>query len=428
MAADQTQIQLGLLLGPDPGHFETLISNLMSSSNEQRSHAESLLSLIRQSHPDALALNLARTLTSSALPECRAMAAILLRKHLTRDDSSSFIYTRLTPSTQNNLKSVLLLQLQKEGDKSILKKLCDAVSELSASVLPDGAWPELLPFVFQCLVTFNTKIQESALLILSRLSQFVGEVLITHIDTLHEVFSRFLGNENVDLRIAALEATVNFIMNCLPGLGDKEKFQDLLPLMMRTLTEALNKGNELSAQEALELLIELAATEPRFLRKQLVDVVGSMLQVAEAEGLEEGTRHLAIEFVVSLAEARERAPGMIRKLPEFIRRLFLVLMNMLLDLEDDPLWHSAENEDEDAGETSNYGFGQECLDRLAISLGGNTILPVASEVFPGFLAAPEWQKHHAVLIALAQIAEGCSKVINISSSNCCGLFVFIHAN
>ncbi|KAH9784507.1 TOG domain-containing protein [Citrus sinensis] len=408
---DSTQQELALLLGPNPAHFETLISNLMSSSNEHRSHAEVLLSHLRQSHPDALALNLSRMLSSSSLPECRAMSAILLRKHLTRDDSTSFIFTRLAPSTQANLKSVLLVQLQNETNKSIIKKICDAVSELAASVLPDGDWPELIPFIFQCLVTFNDKIQESALLILSRMSQFVGEVLIAHGDTLHEVFSKFLESNNFDLRIAALEATVNFIMNCLPSLGEKERFLDLLPLMMRTLTEALNKGNESSAQEALELLIELAATEPRFLRKQLVDVVGSMLQVAEAEGLEEGTRHLAIEFVVSLAEARERAPGMMRKLPQFIRRLFLVLMNMLLDLEDDPMWHSAETEDEDAGETSDYGFGQECLDRLAISLGGNTILPVASAVFPGFLAAPEWQKHHAVLIALAQIAEGCSKVM-----------------
>ncbi|KAH9728481.1 TOG domain-containing protein [Citrus sinensis] len=409
--ADSTQQELALLLGPNPAHFETLISNLMSSSNEHRSHAEVLLSHLRQSHPDAFALNLSRMLSSSSLPECRAMSAILLRKHLTRDDSTSFIFTRLAPSTQANLKSVLLVQLQNETNKSIIKKICDAVSELAASVLPDGDWPELIPFIFQCLVTFNDKIQESALLILSRMSQFVSEVLIAHGDTLHEVFSKFLGSNNFDLRIAALEATVNFIMNCLPSLGEKERFLDLLPLMMRTLTEALNKGNESSAQEALELLIELAATEPRFLRKQLVDVVGSMLQVAEAEGLEEGTRHLAIEFVVSLAEARERAPGMMRKLPQFIRRLFLVLMNMLLDLEDDPMWHSAETEDEDAGETSDYGFGQECLDRLAISLGGNTILPVASAVFPGFLAAPDWQKHHAVLIALAQIAEGCSKVM-----------------
>ncbi|RVW46937.1 Importin-5 [Vitis vinifera] len=65
---------------------------------------------------------------------------------------------------------------------------------------------------------------------------------------------------------------------------------------------------------------------------------------------------------------------------------------MLLDIEDDPVWHSAEEEHEDAGETSNYSVGQECLDRLSISLGGNTIVPVASELLPAYLAAPEWQK------------------------------------
>lgn len=177
------------------------------------------------------------------------------------------------------------------------------------------------------------------------------------------------------------------------------------------MTEALNNGNEPTAQEALELLIELAGTEPRFLRRQLVEVVGSMLQIAEAESLEEGTRHLAIEFVITLAEARERAPGMMRKLPQFISRLFAILMKMLLDIEDDPVWHSAESEDEDAGESSNYSVGQECLDRLSISLGGNTIIPVASEQLPAYLAAPEWEKHHAALIAIAQIAEGCAKVM-----------------
>ncbi|CAJ2640009.1 unnamed protein product [Trifolium pratense] len=83
----------------------------------------------------------------------------------------------------------------------------------------------------------------------------------------------------------------------------------------------------------------------------------------------------------------------------------------LLDIEDDPAWHAALTEDEDAGETTNYGFGQECLDRLSISLGGNTIVPVASELLPTYLVSPEWQKHNAALVAIAQIAEGCSKVM-----------------
>ncbi|KAK7278897.1 hypothetical protein RJT34_23936 [Clitoria ternatea] len=96
------------------------------------------------------------------------------------------------------------------------------------------------------------------------------------------------------------------IEHYLNSSSDRDQFQDLLPLITQTLIEALNFGQEATTQEELELLIELVGTEPRFLCRQIVDVVGAMLQVAEAEALEEGTRKLAIEFVVTLAEARER--------------------------------------------------------------------------------------------------------------------------
>ncbi|TYI48477.1 hypothetical protein E1A91_D13G251200v1 [Gossypium mustelinum] len=403
------QSQLAVILGSDPVPFETLISHLMSSSNEQRSHAEALFNVCKQSEPDALCLRLAHLLQVCAQPDTRAMAAILLRKLLTRDDS--YIWPRLNVSTHSSIKSVLLNQIQVETAQSLSKKLCDTVSELASSILPENGWPELLPFMFQCVSSDSPRLQESAFLIFAQLSQYIGDVLTPFIKDLHTVFLKCLSeNSNADVKIAALNAVINFIQ-CLTSSSDRDRFQDLLPAMMKTLTEALNNGNEATAQEALELLIELAETEPRFLRRQIVDVVGSMLQIAEAESLEEGTRHLAIEFVVTLAEARERAPGMMRKLPQFISRLFAILMRLLLDIEDDAAWHTAEVEDEDAGETSNYAVGQECLDRLAISLGGNTIVPVASEQFSTYLAAPEWQKHHAALIALAQIAEGCSKVM-----------------
>ncbi|XP_062076542.1 uncharacterized protein LOC133812415 [Humulus lupulus] len=403
------QAQLAAILGPDPAPFETLISHLMSSSNEQRSQAELLFNLCKQTDPDSLSLKLAHLLQFSPHPEGRAMSAILLRKQLTRDDS--YLWPRLTPATQSSLKSILLSCIQREEAKSISKKLCDTVSELASGILPDNGWPELLPFMFQCVSSDSAKLQESAFLIFAQLSQYIGDSLVPHIKELHAVFLHCLNSSSSsDVKIAALNAVINFIQ-CLSNSGDRDRFQDLLPAMMRTLTEALNNGNEATAQEALELLIELAGTEPRFLRRQITDVVGSMLQIAEAESLEEGTRHLAIEFVITLAEARERAPGMMRKLPQFISRLFAILMRMLLDIEDDPAWHSAETEDEDAGETSNYSVGQECLDRLSISLGGNTIVPVASEQLSAYLAAPEWQNHHAALIALAQIAEGCQKVM-----------------
>ncbi|XP_075489372.1 uncharacterized protein LOC142528228 [Primulina tabacum] len=412
MDADTTQLQqaqLATIMGPDPAAFETLISHLMSSSNEERSQAESIFNLLKQNDPNSLALKLSHLLSSSVRFESRAMATILLRKQLTRDDS--FIWPQLTESTRSAVKSILLSSIQREEMKSIIKKLCDTVSELASSLIPDNQWPEILPFMFQCVTSESTKLQESAFLMFSQLAQFIGETLLPYISDLHSVFLSVLNNSpNADVKIAALSAVINFIQ-CLSSSNDRDRFQDLLPSMMRTLTEALNSGQEATAQEALELLIELAGTEPRFLRRQIVDIVGSMLQIAEAESLEEGTRHLAIEFVITLAEARERAPGMMRKLPQFINRLFAILMKMLLDVEDDPAWHSAETKDEDAGETGNYSVGQECLDRLAIALGGNTIVPVASEQLQAYLAASEWQKHHAALIALAQIAEGCSKAM-----------------
>ena len=70
---------------------------------------------------------------------------------------------------------------------------------------------------------------------------------------------------------------------------------------------------------------------------------------------------------------------------------FAMLMNMLLDVEDDPGWHNDENEDEDAGKTSNYAFPHECLDKLLISLGGDTIVPIALELFLTFLADLKWK-------------------------------------
>ncbi|KAH1033537.1 hypothetical protein J1N35_045711 [Gossypium stocksii] len=245
------QSQLAIILGSDTVPFETLISHLMSSSNEQHSHAEALFNVCKQSDPDALCLHFANLLQVCAQPDTRVMAVILLRRLLTRDDS--YIWPRLNVSTYSSIKSVLLNQIQVETSQSLSKKLCDTVSELASSILPENGWPELLPFMFQCVSSDSPRFYESTFLIFAQLSQYIG--------------------------------------------------------------------------------------------------------------------------------ANERAPGMMRKLPQFISRLFAILVRLLLDIKDDAAWHTAEVEDEDAGETSNYAVGQECLDRLAISLGGNTIVPVASEQF-----------------------------------------------
>ncbi|KAL9255453.1 Importin-5-like protein [Drosera capensis] len=376
----------------------------MSPDNALRSQSESLYTLIKLNHPDSLSLLLTSTLTATTSPDLRSMSALLLRK-LVMDEC---VLSGIGSETKQTLKKGLLEAMLREESRSILKKIGDVVVELAGVELPEGTWGELMPFLYNCVVSGGARLKEAGLVVFGQLAGYIGESMVGELGMMREVLGRCLGSgEGNEVRIAALGAVVNLV-ECLGSGEERGRFEDLVPGMVGTLTEALNAGMEAMAQEALELLIDLAGTEPRFLRRRIVDVVGAILQIAEAEHLEEGTRHLAIEFVITLAEARERAPGMMRKMPQFVHRLFVILMKMLCDIEDEPDWHGAETEDEDAGETTNYS---ESLDRLAISLGGNTIVPVASEVLPAYLAAPEWQKRHAAMICLAQIAEGCVKVM-----------------
>ena len=67
------------LVAGDAAAFEGLLQMLMSSQNEQRSHAEKLFAELKK-HPDACANQLVRSLRTSPNVESRSLCAVLLRK------------------------------------------------------------------------------------------------------------------------------------------------------------------------------------------------------------------------------------------------------------------------------------------------------------------------------------------------------------
>jgi Importin repeat len=78
---------------------------------------------------------------------------------------------------------------------------------------------------------------------------------------------------------------------------------------------------------------QVAEAHPRFMRRQLGEVVAAMLQIAGADALDDATRQLAAEFLITLCEARDKAPGMMRKLPSFAEQIFQIMLKFLLDIE-----------------------------------------------------------------------------------------------
>ena len=143
-----------------------------------------------------------------------------------------------------------------------------------------------------------------------QLAVYVTSALSPHLHTLRDVLASCMagGASSMGVRVASLRATISLI-GALDDHKSRLPFQDMLPAMLDTLGAALTGGDEASAQEALESFVELAESDARFVRKHLPQVAQAMLSIAEAEALEDCTRHLAAEFLVTLAEASQPAPA-----------------------------------------------------------------------------------------------------------------------
>ncbi|OIT34177.1 hypothetical protein A4A49_19073 [Nicotiana attenuata] len=377
--------------------FETFISEYMWSTKD----------------PDSLTIKLSILIYDSDI-DFREKCAVFLKKLLTSDNDLS-TWWNLSVSTQFTIKAILLARILIEESESILKHLGDTVSGLAASLLPRNDWPELLPFLYQCLDSSSYKLIESASSIFGQLAHVLGDTVVPWVKYVHSRLLNTLNDDTLDLdnRIAGMTAAISFIQfQCVSNSNQKERFQELLPALLRRLTDTLsNSDEEVAAHDVLILFMEFARDEPRFLRRQLMDLVSTMFEIAEDERLKEGTRNLAVGILITLVQTRKRAPGMIKRLPLFISRCFALLLKLLLDVKDDPAWHSVEIMKDDTGETSNFRFGKECLERFSRALGGKSIAHIAIEQLCTYLDAPEWEKRHAAIFALAFIAKGCLKVM-----------------
>ncbi|XP_016499566.1 uncharacterized protein LOC107818124 isoform X3 [Nicotiana tabacum] len=402
--------------------FESLVSEYLCETEEKHSVAVSMINLMFQKDPNSFALKL--DVGSSHDDIDFRTKCVTLFFTLVNDDLCH--WNSLSVSTQSILKTNLLMRLKLEQSTYINEMLFETVLALAASLLPNDNWPELLSFLYHYVTDSNSNklLKDSVFSIFCFLGEVIGEKLVPWVRDLHPFFLNTLNDDTLDINVRIMAMfPVHMFIQCTPSSYEKERFQDLLPGMMKTLTDALitNGEHQEAAQAALGSLIQLAKNEPRFLRLQLVEVVNTMFEIAEAKILQECTRRLAIEFLLTLVEAREKVPGMMKKLPRFIDTCFTMFLNLILDIKDEPSWHSAEGAEINdhiysnwnRWTVDNYLYGAACLCRFSKALGGNTIAPIAIEQLSSYVVAPEWEKRHAALIALVQIVRGSSKVMMI---------------
>lgn len=399
-----------------PADLGQLLQNLQSPDNGLRSGAEQKLMnewvYGGSERQGALLLNLAQ-LAAVGPESSRAFAAVLLRRYGIKLAPEAKKLDRLfdvvSPAVRGQIRQLLLQSLLSPDQPiQVRHKIADAVAEFARRQgEATEAWPELLGALFDASKNPNPEIRQCAF----RVFAAAPEILENNKDIIPEasqVLHAGFDDSSNNVRISAVTAFSAFFQ-LLPR-STWTIFKPMLPSLLRVMEPLRQqyKTEELTA--VLESLIELVQLAPKMFIPVFKDVIEFSLAVASDKNMDENTRLSALEFVVSFAD---EAPNMCKAEPSYIEKLILQCLSMLMEVgEDDDDAADWNNEDDpQADEEDVHLAAKSSLDRMALKIGGEAMVPPLFFYLPKMLESPDWRQRHGALMAISNVAEGCREVM-----------------
>eukprot|EP01012_Entosiphon_sulcatum_P040612 TRINITY_DN542_c0_g1_i1.p1 TRINITY_DN542_c0_g1~~TRINITY_DN542_c0_g1_i1.p1 ORF type:complete len:1085 (-),score=290.63 TRINITY_DN542_c0_g1_i1:1051-4281(-) len=394
---------------PTQQEFEGIVRQLMSPDNSARGQAEAIFEQAK-GNPTWLVPALMTVIQQSNDAVVREMSSVLLRRVLKAGKDG--LFDKLSAEVQHGVKSELLKMFTQEQARKVRRSISHCIGGLASTLVEEGKWPELFPFLFASVRDGHVDLRQGALTIFASLATTVAdEALVPHLPVLKEAFQFALSEGQPSaVRMAALDASVSLVV-----VMEDEKmignYRSLLPGMLQAIAQALNENEVDLALKGLEVLITAAEAAPSFFNKFMTEFSSALLQIAQAEGLDPKVRHAAVEAILTLCETDGR--GM-KKVPTLVDTFFPLCMQWMTTVKHEQEWGVEEEDEDEDDEITNYDVGLEALDRLALALGGKVIEPVATQAIGKALSSStddpqNWRFRYAGLMALAQIAEGCQK-------------------
>jgi hypothetical protein len=401
--------------------LQGLLQTLMSNDNTARRQAEAQWDALKAQQPDALLGGLCRLLALTHVKEAeplRAMAAVLIRSLF---NFRSDFWSHLTPGSQASVRAALLQAVTNEPARHVRSKLSHTVGQLASICLINGGnyspWPELLPTVTALCQDSSALAKEAGLGVVDRLAEYCSRLLEPHAAGLVALFGSCLqSTQQLPVRVAALKAACSYLHDLEGAQALQAYATDIIPLMLSVVELTVVAGEEDVTRDALSALAAIAERQPRLLKPNLEPISHLMLALAKSEQLDQATRRLALEFLVSLCE---NASGTVRRRAGYIVEAMVPLMLDLVALveddspeevlawarRDDRLEASDGDMEDDSDEVSMAAA--ESLDRVAMALGGEVVLSVAAPIVSAFADNSDWRRRRAALLALAMLGEGC---------------------
>jgi hypothetical protein len=233
-------------------------------------------------------LQLAEGVGVAAQESHRQLCGVLLRRMVQRTAIND-VWLKLTTGAQDAVKAGVLNAIANEPQQYLRHNLAHLIGELAVTAAGDGCsdWPAVLETAQALSQNSEPKWREDSAVLFLRLSEYAGaSVVEPHAAAIHGILAGLLADSELNVRLAALEATANFV-NTLENDENKEPFVSLVGTMLSVLEQAaMNSSDEEALRRVLKGLIQLVTENAQVLRSDLEAACMAMVTIANAEELE----------------------------------------------------------------------------------------------------------------------------------------------
>ncbi|CAJ2508844.1 Uu.00g138700.m01.CDS01 [Anthostomella pinea] len=390
-----------------------LLQALQSPDNSVRSQAEDhLQNNWTNTRPDVLLMGLAEQIAGSTDASLRSFAAVIFRRIASKtrktdkgDNAEMFVSLPVEQATV--IRQKLLETLATESDRLVRNKIGDAVADVARQYSENNEqWPEILAGLFQLSTSSDAGQRETAYRVFATTPGIIEK---QHEGAVMEAFNRGFKDSSVAVQLAAMEAFASFFR----GLTKKSlpKYFSLLPDVLNILPPIKDSHNSEDLGKALQALIELAETSPKMFKPLFHNLVVFSVGVIQDKDLSDTCRQNALELMATFADY---APSMCKKDASYTNDMITQCLSLMTDLgeDDDDAADWLDSDDLDQEESDlNHVAGEQCMDRLANKLGGETILAPTFHWLPRMMTSMAWKDRHAALMAISAISEGCRELM-----------------
>ena len=380
----------------DLSGISEILNKILQNDNEIRKAAEAQLNQAKQTDTDKYAMIMAAVIhpSNQFSVEAKSLAAVILRRNISTTDiatsditdqaNNENIWTRISPQCKEALKQQIIetLKATQAINKQFTHKICNVAVEIQGAMVEyvpeaEQIWQGLLNELFQFIQSQQACFIDAALQIFNGLFSYIMDHLVKFKTDLAGIFEKSLGNPTLDIKLAALQATANYLS--IAERKDTKEFIPLLPLMIQVVDCALQEDDETIIEDALVEFNELAEVEPAFFKPNFKDVYAKMKPIVSKNDFANNSiRHQPLEFFCTIVE---RQPSIVKKDEALLKDLLELIFQLMIDIDSDidESWLRPKEGYVDGGddeEEDNVAFGKGLVDRLVAGIGDQVMLPL----------------------------------------------------